>query len=64
MARVWPVFVMSSTFLLCVLHLALTLIESQKGLGPLYRRQLAQIDRLNRRFSSLFQNQIRLDGNG
>ena len=64
MVRVWPVFVMSSTYLLCVLHLALTPIESENRLGPFHRHQLEQIDRLNRRFSSLFQDKIRLDGNG
>jgi hypothetical protein len=64
MARVWSVFVMSPTYLLCVLHLALTPIEPENRLGPFHRHQLEQIDRLNRRFPSLFQDKFRLDGNG
>src|SRR6516162_4603409 len=48
MATLWPVFVMSPTYLLCVLHLALTPIDSQEQLGPFHRRQLEQIDRLKR----------------
>jgi hypothetical protein len=55
MARVWLVFVMSPTYLLGVLHLASAPIESQKRFGLFHRRRREQIDRQNRRFSSLFQ---------
>jgi len=64
MATIWPVFVMSPTYLLCVLHLALTPIDSQEQLGPFHRRQLEQIDRLKRRFASLFQGKLRSARNG
>ena len=47
-AKIWPVLVMSPTYLLCVLHLALTPIESQERIGRFHRRKLEQIDRLMR----------------
>jgi glycosyltransferase involved in cell wall biosynthesis len=63
-AKIWPIFVISPSYLLCILHLALTPIESQEQLGPFHRRQLEQIDRLKRRFSSLFQGKLRSLRNG
>ena len=59
MVKIWPVFVMSLSYLLCIMHLALTPIESPERLELFHRRQLERIDRLKRRLSFLFRGKVR-----
>jgi glycosyltransferase involved in cell wall biosynthesis len=63
-ATICPVFLMSPTYLLCVLHVASTTIISQERICQIHRRYLERIDRLKRRFSSLFQDKVRSGRNG
>ena len=59
MVKIWPIFVMSPSYLFCIMHLALTPIESQERLELLHRRQLERIQRLKRLFCSLSRGKVR-----
>ncbi len=57
-AGLWPPYLLSARYILCVLHLTLTLVGSQDMAGQIHRRELARLERWKSGWSAWFQGKV------